>query len=56
MKRIICITVLNQYAGKEWLLTDAIVDLVWIYIYCSGDNADDYVSKHLDTMVEERGN
>ena len=30
-------------------------DLVGIYNYCSGDNVDD-VSKHLDTVVEERGN
>ena len=32
------------------------MDLVRIYNYCSGDTADDDVSKHLDTMVEERGN
>ena len=31
------------------------MDLVWIYTYCSGGNADDDVSKHLDTMVENRG-
>ena len=48
--------ILNQFYGKEYLLTEAIVDLVWIYIYCSGDDADGYVSTHLDTMVEERGN
>ena len=30
--------------------------LVRIYTYCSGDDADDDVSKHLDKMVEERGN
>ena len=32
------------------------MDLVRVYNYCSGDNADDDVSKHLDIMVEERGN
>ena len=32
------------------------MDLVRIYNYCSGDDADDDVTKHLDTMVEERGN
>ena len=32
------------------------MDLVQIYTYCSGGDADDDVSKHLDTMVEERGN
>ena len=31
------------------------MDLVRIYNYCSGDDVDD-VTKHLDTMVEERGN
>ena len=31
------------------------MDLVRIYTYCPGDDADDGVSKHLDTMVEERG-
>ena len=31
------------------------MDLVWIYNYCSGDDVDD-VTKHLDTMVEERSN
>ena len=32
------------------------MDLVRIYTYCSGDDADYDVSKHLNTMVEERGN
>ena len=31
------------------------MDLVLIYNYSSGDDVDD-VTKHLDTMVEERGN
>ena len=56
MKRIIGSIFLNQCSGKEWLLSEAIVDLVRIYTYCSGDNADDDVSKQLDTMVEKRGN
>ena len=30
--------------------------MVRIYAYCSGDNAAYDMSKHLDTMVEERGN
>ena len=30
--------------------------MVRIYTYCSSDDADDDVSMHLDTMVEERGN
>ena len=51
MKRIVGSIVLNQCSGKEWLLSEAKVDLVWIYNYCSGDDSDD-VTKHLDTMVE----
>ena len=31
------------------------MDMVRIHTHCSGDDADDYVSKHIDTMVEERG-
>ena len=30
--------------------------LVQIYKYCSSEDAEDDVSKHLDRMVEERGN
>ena len=56
MKRMIGIIAFNQCSGKEWILSEAILDMVWIYTYCSGDDNYDYVSKHLDTMVEERGN
>ena len=49
-------TVLNQCSSKEWLLSEAIMDLIQNYTYCSGKDASDDVSKHLDTMVEERGN
>ena len=31
------------------------MDLVLIFTYFSGDNSGEDVSKHLDTMVEERG-
>ena len=54
MKRIVGSIVLNQCSGKEWILSEAIVDLVRVYNYCSGEDVDD-VTKHLDTMVEERG-
>ena len=47
MKRMIGSIVPNQLSGKEWLLSEAIVDLVRIYTYCSGEDADDYVSKNL---------
>ena len=56
MKRIVGNIFLNQCSGKEWLLAEAIVDLVRMYNYCSGDDTDDDVSKQLDTIVEERGN
>ena len=56
MKRIVGSIFLNQCSSKECLLSEAIVDLVHIYNHCSGDDAEDDVSKHLDTMVEERGN
>ena len=52
MKRIIGRIMLNQCSGKEWILSEAIVDLVWTYTYCSGDYVNEDVSKHLDTMVE----
>ena len=55
-KRIVGRIILNPCSCKEWLLSEAIVDMVWIYTYCSGDDAGDNVSKHLDKMVEERGN
>ena len=32
------------------------MDLVRIYTYYSGENSDDDVSEHLDTMAEERSN
>ena len=51
MKLIVDSIVLNQCSGKEWLLSEAIVDLIRIYTYWSGEDADDYVLKHLDTMV-----
>ena len=45
IKRIFGSITLNQCSGKECLLSEAIVDLVWIYTYCSGNGADDNVSK-----------
>ena len=55
-KGIVVSTILNQCYGKEWLLSEATVDLVWIYTYLSGDDADEYGYKQLDRMVEYRGN
>ena len=52
MKRIIGRIILNQCSGKEWLLSEAIVDLVYTYTSCSDDDANEDVSKQLDSMVE----
>ena len=52
MKHIVGSIILNQCYGMEWLLSEAIVDLVQIYTYCSDENTDEDVSKHFDTMVE----
>ena len=55
MKHIVVSIMFNQCSSKEWLLSETIVDLVWICTYCSGDDADEDLSKYLDSMVEERG-
>ena len=55
VKRIVDSTILKQCSSKECLLSYSIVDLVRIYTYRSGDDANKYMSKHLDTMGEERG-
>ena len=54
MKCVVGSIVLNQCYGKEWLLSEAIVDLVRLYTYCSGDSVNEDVPKHPDAMVEER--
>ena len=56
MKRIVASIILNQCSGMEWILSEAIVDLVFIYTYCSGGDASEDLSKHLDAMLEEKGN
>ena len=56
MKPIFGSIFLNQFFVKEWILSESIVDLVRVYTYCSVDDANDDVSKYLDTMVEERCN
>ena len=33
MNRIVGIIILNQCSGNEWILSDAILDLVLIYTY-----------------------
>ena len=48
--------IINQCSGKECILSEAIVNMVWIYNYISGNNVDKDVYKRLDEMGEERGN
>ena len=50
-KRVVVSIILNQYSGKERILSESITDMVWIYTYCSGDNDNEDVTKHLDTIV-----
>ena len=56
MKRTIGSIFINKCSSMEGLLLEAIVDLVQIYNYWSGEDADDDLSKQFDGMVEERGN
>ena len=35
----------------ERILSEAVVDMVWMYTYWSVDDVDEDVSKQLDTMV-----
>ena len=37
IRRVIGIIVKNQASGGKWLVSEAIVDTVSVYIYCSGD-------------------
>ena len=53
IRRVIGIIVKNQASGGKWLVSEAIVDTVSVYIYCSGDEVDDVlkVELELDHMV-----
>ena len=58
MKHIVGIIVKNQASGEKWLISEAIVDTVRVYIYCSGDEVDEVeevLNVKLDQMVEEKG-
>ena len=52
MKRTIVSIILNQFYGKKWLLSEAIIDLVRIYTYFSGEDSNEDVSKWINTMVK----
>ena len=44
----------NQASGGKWLISEAIVDTVRVYIYLSGDEVDEVLKVELDQMVEEK--
>ena len=51
MRRIVGIIVKNQAFGGKWLLYEAIVDTMRVYIYFSGDEINEFLKVDLDQMV-----
>ena len=54
MRRIVGSIVKNHYSGGNWLISEAIVDTVRLYIYCYGGKFGDFLNMELDQMVEEK--
>ena len=54
MRKIVGSIVKNQASGGKWLISEAIVDTVRVYIYCYGDEVDDVLKVELEQMVEEQ--
>ena len=46
----------NQDYGGKWLILEAIVDMGWVYAFCSGDEVDSGVQKNMFNMAEEQEN
>ena len=53
MWRIVGSIVKEKASGGKWLIYEAVVDIVRIYIYCSGDDVDDFLKLEFYQMVEE---
>ena len=53
MSKIVGGIVTNQASCGKWLISEAIVDTVRVYIYCSGDELDEVLKAGLGHMVEE---
>ena len=54
MRRIVGSIVKNQTSGDKWLVSEAIVDTMRVYKYCSGDELDEVLKLKLDKIVEEQ--
>ena len=54
MWQIVGSIVKNQAYGGKWLVSEAIFDILRVYIYFSGDDIDEVFKVDLDHMVEEK--
>ena len=54
MQKIFGGIIKNQTSGGKWLVSEAIMDTVRVYVYCSGDDVDDLTKVELDHIVEEQ--
>ena len=52
MQRIVGSIVKNQASGGKWLIYEAIVDTVRVYIYCSSYELDGVLNVYLEPIVE----
>ena len=53
MQQIVGSIVKNQASGGKWLISEAIVDTLGVYIYCSIDEVDEVLKVDLDHIVED---
>ena len=49
-----CCIIKNQAFGGKRLISEAIVDTVRVYVYCSGYDVDEVLNVELEQMVEEQ--
>ena len=54
MRHIVGSIVKNQASSDKCLISEAIVDTVRVYIYCSSDEVDEVLKLDLEHMVEEQ--
>ena len=55
MRQILGSIVKNQASCGKWLISEEITDTVKVYIYCSGDEADESLEVELEQIVETQG-
>ena len=53
MRQIAGSIINNQASGGNWLISEAIVDNMRVYVYCYGYEVDDILNMELEHMVEE---